>query len=222
MAIDSGTTFALRKSKTARFTTADTDEAFLVVPEWSPTGKYLVDESVITIASTGDNYATWYAIVDHDAEASDDTPSTDANPTTLVTTKWAQYEPNQLLSMQNMEFSRGQTTTTLKYMVNLQGRSSTSPEPDTITITLFSNADRQQIERLYGRSGTRLYMDVFVGGKKPVGTKGIRMSGFVLVTDTSLSFPGDGGQITKTINFVVDDSDADAFKEIEYTDGGAA
>ena len=216
MAADSGTTFAIRKSENVRFLSTD-DEDFLTIPAWADATAYEAEQTVIVAASTGDAYNQYVCLVEHTSKAADMTAGSGATAGTLASSLWEKVENGLVYSVQSLEFTGSTSDASRKYMVNLVANTTTTNEPVTIAVTLFDISDKQAIERLFGRGDTRVFLEIFRRGRAAAGKKGIKLSGYAKVGATSISFPGDGGDITKTINFTQDDSSDDAFKEVEYT-----
>ena len=74
-------------------------------------------------------------------------------------------------------------------------------------------ADRQRVERLFGRTNERLYLIIWVGGNPGAGEKGVKMEGFARLSSSVIDLPGGGGNILKTLTFT---NDGDGFTETDF------
>lgn len=204
MAADAGTTVSIRKGEKTRFESTDA-ESYLALPTWAATTKYQAGEVVVTTASTGDEYDTWECQIDHTSAATEQTASTNTEPSTLDNDKWSkQREDDLVYSVSDVTIDYPVTSTTTK---NLSDKIATVTQTNgapTIAMNLNDAADVLPLERMLGRGEVRVFIEI-KRGCPAAGEKGIRYRGFTKLGASNLSFPGgEDGIITKTLNFTAD------------------
>lgn len=210
----SGTTLMIRSGPTARI--AQDGVGIYETPTWSIGTEYRHDEQVITVSQDGvSEWLQWSAKSPHTSSASDVLAvSTPTKAGRLKATRWTQVEPGELYSVDSIRLSSSANSReNFKYLVDETPSTLYGKNPTTIEVRLFSMADRQRVERLFGRANERLYLIIWVSGNPGAGQKGVKMEGFVRLGSSSIDFPARGGNITKTLSFT---NDGDGFTETDF------
>ena len=216
MAVDSGTTVEFRRTEDTPFQVSDS--AIYGTPVWvmSATEYYEVDAQVLTLSTgTTPTFKQWVCKERHlpkgvvGTVGNDVTVAASASAAAeLDSDKWDEVDVGLVVSAQNVEISYPTSETSIKYLVRQQANTTQANDPVTITITLFDISDRQAVERFAGRGNTRIYVEIKRRGNPGTNRKGVRYRGYARLGETSISFPGDGGDITKTLNLTGDAEDA--------------
>ena len=195
------------------------------MPLWMSGKKYKQDQQIMTKSSGGTpKYAQWRVRADHTAVGTAGTVGGDIAtagtalaPAILNPANYDQVVVGEIYSVDSIELSADASETSYKFMREKQARATSTPNPVSITVTLFSMADRQNVERFFARVNASAYIEICEAPnpKNPhvSGVTGIKISGQARLASSTKSFPSDAGNITKTLVF---NADGGTFFEEEY------
>lgn len=224
------TTLAIRKSADAPFydptgtgVVKNTLEKNLTLRKWASGQSYKQDEQVLTTDTNAapTNFIQWRVKADHTAGASDQMTAAGATAAAILTaTNYERVELGEIYSVDSIELSADASETSYKFMREKVARATSTPNPVSITVNLFSMADRQAVERFFARTNASAYIEI-IETPNPANpfmadATGIRIRGQARLASSTKSYPSDAGNITKSLVF---NSDGGTFYEEEFKVG---